>query len=89
MTPTGEFAGADHPHVEGWGAAPDAPLVANGEVAITAVSRDGPTTGAVSNWAFLDGHVESAAFGRVYIDESRNRLDPFVSPFFARFPAAN
>jgi prepilin-type processing-associated H-X9-DG protein len=89
MTPTGEFAGADHPHVEGWGAAPEAPLVAVGEVAISAVSQDGPTTDAVSNWAFLDGHVESAAFGRVYLDESRNRLDPFVSPFFARFASAN
>lgn len=89
MTPVGEFAGADHPHVEGWGAAPAAPAIASGEVAISAVSRDGASTDSVSNWAFLDGHVESAAFAGVYLDESRNRLDPFVSPFFARFAAAN
>ena len=72
MTPVGEFAGADHPHVEGWGAAPAAPAIANGEVAISAVSRDGASTDAVSN-----------------LDESRNRLDPFVSPLFARFASAN
>jgi prepilin-type N-terminal cleavage/methylation domain-containing protein/prepilin-type processing-associated H-X9-DG protein len=89
MTPVGEFAGADHPHVEGWGAAPAAPAIANGEVAISAVSRDGASVDAVSNWAFLDGHVETASFARVYLDESRNRLDPFVSPFFARFASAN
>jgi prepilin-type processing-associated H-X9-DG protein len=89
MTPVGEFAGADHPHVEGWGAAPAAPAIANGEVAISAVSRDGASTDAVSNWAFLDGHVEGASFARIYLDESRNRLDPFVSPLFARFASAN
>ena len=89
MTPVGEFAGADHPHVEGWGATPEAPLIANGEVAITAVSRDGASTDSVSNWAFLDGHVESAPFGLIYLDASRNRLDPSVSPFFNRPLSAN
>ena len=89
MTPVGEFAGSDHPHVEGWGALPGSPVIASGEVAISAVSQDGASPEAVSNWAFLDGHVESASFGRVYVDESRNRLDPFVSPFFARFASAN
>lgn len=89
MTPVGEFAGADHPHVESWGATPDAPAIASGEVAISAVSRDGASSDAVSNWAFLDGHVESAAFARIYLDESRNRLDPFVSPLFARVASAN
>lgn len=89
MTPTGEFAGADHPHVEGWGAFPGAPVIASGEVAIDAVSQDGASSESVSNWAFLDGHVESAAFARIYLDESRNRLDPFVSPFFARVASAN
>lgn len=84
MTTVGEFAGADHPHVEGWGALAQAPVVASGEVAVAAVSRDAPSIDAVSNWSFLDGHVETASFGRVYLGESRNRLDPFVSAFFER-----
>lgn len=84
MTPSGEFAGADHPHVEGWGEAAQAPTIAAGEVAIAAISGDAPNPASVSNWSFLDGHVETAAFGRIYVDAERNRLDPHVSPFFGR-----
>jgi prepilin-type N-terminal cleavage/methylation domain-containing protein/prepilin-type processing-associated H-X9-DG protein len=89
MTPTGEFAGADHPHVEGWGSGASAAVIASNEVAIAAVSRDRPTAESVSNWAFLDGHVESTTFSRIYIDESRNRLDPSVSASFARIVSSN
>lgn len=84
MTTVGEFAGADHPHVEGWGALSQAPQVASTEVAVAAVSRDAPSVDAVSNWSFLDGHVETAAFGRVYLGENRNRLDPAISASFER-----
>lgn len=84
MTPTGEFAGADHPHVEGWGEAAQAPTIAAGEVAIASISRDVPNPASTSNWSFVDGHVESAAFGQIYRDPERNRLDPHVSFRFGR-----
>ena len=87
MTPTGPFACADHPHIEGWGTQATAATLASHEVAINAVSRDQPSPSAVSNWSYLDGHVESALFGGIYIDEERNRLDPRVSSLFARFAA--
>ena len=84
MAENGSFAGADHPHVEGWGGATQAPSVAATEVALAAVSRDGPSPRARSNWSFLDGHVETLPFGEVYVDDARNRLDPAVSGAFVR-----
>lgn len=88
MCETGEFAGADHPHVEGWGAGAQSPVVAASEVAVSAVSRDAPSRASRSNWAFLDGHVETAPFAAIYLDEEQNRLDPRVSPVFSRIAAA-
>jgi prepilin-type N-terminal cleavage/methylation domain-containing protein/prepilin-type processing-associated H-X9-DG protein len=88
MTPTGAFAGADHPHVEGWGNSSDAVLVASTEVAVTAVSRDEPNAASVSNWSFLDGHVESAPFAQIYRNENQNRLDPRVSGLTQTYAAA-
>ncbi|MFM7052683.1 MAG: type II secretion system protein [Planctomycetota bacterium] len=88
MCETGEFAGADHPHVEGWGAGAQSPTIAGGEVAVSAVSRDRPSRDSRANWAFLDGHVETALFAAIYLDDQRNRLDPRVSSLFARIAAA-
>ena len=79
MATTGSFAGSDHPHVEGWGAGAMAPSIASTEVAIASVSQDAPSGFSSSNWGFLDGHVETAAFGSIYVNEDRNRLDPRVS----------
>jgi prepilin-type N-terminal cleavage/methylation domain-containing protein/prepilin-type processing-associated H-X9-DG protein len=84
MAENGSFAGADHPHVEGWGGAAQAPSVAASEVSVAAVSRDGPSPRARSNWSFLDGHVETLPFGEVYVDATRNRLDPAISGAFLR-----
>ena len=83
----GAFAGADHPHVEGWGASSNAPTIAATEVAIAAAAPEAPSPKAQSNWSFLDGHVENAQFGSVYFDETRNRFDPFISGLFTRFAA--
>jgi len=79
MATTGPFAGSDHPHVEGWGAGATAPSIASTEVAIASVSQDAPSGISSSNWGFLDGHVETASFGSIYVNEDRNRLDPRVS----------
>jgi len=79
MATTGAFAGSDHPHVEGWGAGTMAPSIASNEVAIAAVSQDAPSGISSSNWGFLDGHVERAVFGSIYVNENSNRLDPRVS----------
>ena len=87
MATSGAFAGADHPHVEGWGASSNAPTIAATEVAIAAAAPEAPSPKAQSNWSFLDGHVENAQFGSVYFDETRNRFDPFISGLFTRFAA--
>ena len=79
MATTGDYAGADHPHVEGWGAGSQAPLLAATQVAVAAVSRDRANRASVSNWSFLDGHVESLPFGQVYANPQQNLLDPNIS----------
>jgi prepilin-type N-terminal cleavage/methylation domain-containing protein/prepilin-type processing-associated H-X9-DG protein len=79
MATTGEYAGADHPHVEGWGAGAQAPVLASSQVSIAAASRDAPNGASVSNWSFLDGHVESRPFAQVYLNPQRNQLDPNIS----------
>jgi prepilin-type processing-associated H-X9-DG protein len=40
--------------------------------------------GSISNFEFLDGHVETLQFSDVYYDaQHQNRFDPEVSRFFA------
>ena len=82
MATTGEFAGADHPHVEGWSAGPQSASIAATEVAVAAVSQGIATAGSKSNWSFLDGHVETTPFASIYLNEERNRLDPRVSSIY-------
>lgn len=88
MATTGDYAGADHPHVEGWGASPAAATIASTQVAVAAASGDAASAASVSNWSFLDGHVESLSFARVYVHPQRNRLDPNVSNLFAQISSA-
>lgn len=82
MTETGDFAGADHPHVENWVAAglPDSPPVLAGRHLET--HRHGGrrrTWGAVANYGFLDGHAETLRFRDVFESFTRNRFDPVVA----------
>lgn len=83
MAFTGEFAGADHTHVEGWWIgdfAPDLPLsVASSQVQINAVSESEPSWTSRSNWSFVDGRVVTAQFGSMYQNSSRNLFDPAVA----------
>ena len=83
MAYTGEFAGADHTHVEGWWIGdfrPDLPLsVASTQVQINAVSEDELAWTSKSNWSFVDGRVLTAEFGSIYQSNEKNLLDPAVA----------
>lgn len=74
----GEFAGADHPHVEGW-AGSNPQNTASEEVQINAHGGRLRNRGALSNYGFLDGHAEVAPFSRVFTSQSINRFDPVVA----------
>ena len=74
----GEFAGADHPHVESWLNHPLPPIKAHEQVQIDAVSGGGATWGARSNWCFLDGHAETLEFRDVLTDIDNNKFDPYA-----------
>jgi prepilin-type N-terminal cleavage/methylation domain-containing protein len=80
MAFTGDFAGADHPHVENWLNHPSPPFRAQEQAQINAVRGTPGTWEAVSNWGYLDGHAETAAFSTVLTNISRNRFDPSAIP---------
>lgn len=83
MAPTGIYAGADHVHVEEWGGAAQAPTVAASQCD-TSVAGGAPAgPGARSNWAFVDGHVETATFASLYRDLFDNRFDPAEAAGFS------
>ena len=88
MAESGEFAGADHVHVEEWGGLGQAPAVARSQCATAAAGGAPGTADARSNWAFLDGHVATHAFGALYLDAERNRFDPNQSAVFDLLAAA-
>jgi prepilin-type N-terminal cleavage/methylation domain-containing protein/prepilin-type processing-associated H-X9-DG protein len=88
MAETGEFAGADHVHVEEWGGLGQAPAVASSQASTAAAGGVAGTPTARSNYAFLDGHVATHAFGELYLDATRNRFDPNQSAVFDLLAAA-
>jgi len=77
MAYEGDFAGADHPHVEGWLEHPSPPDKASSQVQINAVSGEPDANNAVSNWGYLDGHAEAQPFGDLLIDIDNNNFDPW------------
>jgi prepilin-type N-terminal cleavage/methylation domain-containing protein len=79
MTYTGEFAVADHTHVENWvGLNPPAQAAKN--MQIGAYDRNGRSTWqSRSGYAFLDGHAEMARFVDVFTSLNSNRFDPLVA----------
>lgn len=91
MAWTGEFAGADHVHVENWWIGeqfPDAPpTLADDMVAINAVAGNAIETPdqASEGWlsratyTFLDGHVETVPFVEMFRTPDINRFDPSVA----------
>lgn len=83
MAPTGDFAGADHVHVEEWGGAAQAPTIAATQCATSIAGGVPGSAGARSNWAFVDGHVETATFASLYRDLFDNRFDPAEAATFS------
>lgn len=81
MTPTGDYAGADHTHVESWHLAgkANAPRLASKQVYITGHSggqKEEPTFEARAAWGFLDGSARVATFEEVYRAVDDNQFDP-------------
>jgi prepilin-type N-terminal cleavage/methylation domain-containing protein len=77
MAFTGEYAAADHPHVEGWLGHPAPAFKASTQVQINSVSGEPGSNDAISNWGYLDGHAAAAPFSDVLTDFDRNHFDPW------------
>ncbi|MDZ4828593.1 MAG: type II secretion system protein [Phycisphaerae bacterium] len=84
MTETGQYAGADHVHVEEWGPLEQAPAVASTMVSTSAAGGFPKSGDARSNWSFLDGHVATMKFNQTYVNDLINRFNPEVSATFDR-----
>jgi prepilin-type N-terminal cleavage/methylation domain-containing protein/prepilin-type processing-associated H-X9-DG protein len=77
MTETGEFAGADHPHVENW--VSNVPVQASRHLQIERHGGPRRDWQSVANYGFLDGHAETLRFRDVFESFQRNRFDPAVA----------
>lgn len=80
----GDFAGADHPHVESWDAFGSGGEVvaqrAGQQVQTNVAGGELGTFEARANWGYLDGHATTQAFGTVYQREDTNQFDPEAQP---------
>lgn len=75
-----QYSTADHFHPFAWGGAGDQPwLTAREQIEIGAHGGKEATPEARSNYGYLDGHVETNAFARVYSDYDANRFFPRVA----------
>jgi prepilin-type N-terminal cleavage/methylation domain-containing protein/prepilin-type processing-associated H-X9-DG protein len=77
MAETGEYAGADHPHIDLW--VGNVPAKAGTHLEIHRHGGAPKSWDAVANYGFLDGHAETLRFRQVYESRERNRLDPTVA----------
>ncbi len=80
MAQEGEYAAADHPHVENWFDHPVPSFRAQQQVQINAVAGESGTIDAQSNWGFIDGHAETLQFKEVFTDIEINNFDPDANP---------
>jgi len=80
MAQEGQYAAADHPHIESWINHPSPPFKAQQQAQINAVAGDLGTNNAQSNWGFLDGHVKTLRFQEVLTSIDKNRFDPDANP---------
>jgi len=81
MAEQGEYAGADHTHVENWSNAgkDNAPIMAAKQCEIHAHGGPEKSWDSIANWGFLDGHAETLPFREVYTDLDHNQFDPEVA----------
>jgi prepilin-type processing-associated H-X9-DG protein len=77
MTETGDFAGADHPHVENW--VSNIPFQAARNLQIDQHGGPRESWQSVANYGFLDGHAETLRFRDVFESFQKNRFDPAVA----------
>tara|TARA_R110000737_G_scaffold2923_2_gene8425 strand:- start:11762 stop:12508 length:747 start_codon:yes stop_codon:yes gene_type:complete len=80
MAQEGDYAAADHPHIENWINHPSPAFKAQQQAQINAVAGEPGTNNAQSNWGFLDGHAESLRFDQVLTSIDKNRFDPDANP---------
>lgn len=82
MSYTSDFAGADHAHATGWfrNTGPAAHVRASAQSQTNAVRGELGSADAVSNYAFLDGHVEQTAFSTLGTGPDANKFNPDVNP---------
>jgi prepilin-type processing-associated H-X9-DG protein len=77
MAEKGEYAGADHPHVDLW--VGNVVSKASGHLQINQHGGELRTWTARANYGFLDGHAETKSFEEVFRDRSTNKFDPAVA----------
>lgn len=77
MAETGDFAAADHPHVDLW--VGNIPVKASAHLAIARHGGKLASWSGRANYTFLDGHAETLAFRDVFESRERNRFDPAVA----------
>ncbi len=77
MAEDGEYAGADHPHVDLW--VGNILAKASSQLQINQHGGETRTWTARANYGFLDGHAETRGFEEVFKSRSANRFDPAVA----------
>lgn len=77
MAETGDFAGADHPHIENW--ISNIPFQASKHLATGIHGGKPKSWDAISNYGFLDGHAETLRFRDAFENFTRNKFDPAVT----------
>jgi prepilin-type N-terminal cleavage/methylation domain-containing protein/prepilin-type processing-associated H-X9-DG protein len=77
MAEDGEYAGADHPHVDLW--VGNVLAKAANQLQINQHGGEARSWKARANYGFLDGHAETRAFEAVYKSTTTNQLDPAVA----------
>jgi prepilin-type N-terminal cleavage/methylation domain-containing protein/prepilin-type processing-associated H-X9-DG protein len=71
------FQVSDHCHIEDWYLHP--PEVAADELQTNAYGGPPASWQSKTNWAFLDGHVDTLLFSSVYTDWTHNKFNPDVA----------
>lgn len=77
MTETGEFAGADHPHVENW--VSNVPVQAAKNIELHQHGGPPRSWNGLANYGFLDGHAETLRFRDAFRSMTENKFDPAIA----------